>query len=85
VGTTRRELFFASTREALEIAEHYAGLRLRKRQVHEGKLAAFKGSRAVRIENFVPDPTYEPDPLPAVRAPQEGAFCLERLALIAAA
>jgi hypothetical protein len=85
VGTTRRELFFASTREALEIAEHYAGLRLRKRQVHEGKLAAFKGSRAVRIENFVPDPTYEPDPLPAVRAPHEGAFCLERLALIAAA
>ena len=85
VGTTRRELFFASTREALEIAEHYTGLRLRKRQVHEGKLAAFKGSRAVRIENFVPDPTYEPDPLPAVRAPHEGAFCLERLALIAAA
>src|SRR6478672_8015090 len=66
VGTTRRELFFASTREALEIAEHYAGLRLRKRQVHEGKLAAFRGSRVVRVENFVPDPTYEPDPLPAV-------------------
>src|SRR5581483_7743920 len=30
VGTTRRELFFASTREALEIAERYTGLRLRK-------------------------------------------------------
>jgi glucosamine 6-phosphate synthetase-like amidotransferase/phosphosugar isomerase protein len=85
VGTTRRELFFASTRDALEIAEHYAGLRLRKRQVHEGKVAAFKGSRVVRLENFVPDPTYEPDPLPAVRAPHEGAFCLERLAVIAAA
>jgi glucosamine 6-phosphate synthetase-like amidotransferase/phosphosugar isomerase protein len=72
VGTTRRELFFA-------------GLGLRKRQVHEGKVAAFKGSRVVRLENFVPDPTYEPDPLPAVRAPHEGAFCLERLAVIAAA
>jgi asparagine synthetase B (glutamine-hydrolysing) len=85
VGTTRRELFFASTREALEIAEHYAGLRLRKRPVHEGKLAAIRGARAVRVENFVPDPTYEPDPLPAVRAPHEGAFCLERLAALAGA
>jgi glucosamine 6-phosphate synthetase-like amidotransferase/phosphosugar isomerase protein len=85
VGTTRRELFFASTREALEIAERYTGLRLRKREVHEGKLAAIKGARTVRIENFTPDPTYEPDPLPAVRAPHEGAFCLERLAALAAA
>jgi asparagine synthetase B (glutamine-hydrolysing) len=85
VGTTRRELFFASTREALEIADRYTGLRLRKREVHEGKLARIKGARAVRVEKFVPDPTYEPDPLPAVRAPHEGAFCLERLAVIAAA
>jgi hypothetical protein len=85
VGTTRRELFFASTGEALEIAERYTGLKLRKREVHEGKLARIKGARAVRVENFVPDPTYEPDPLPAVRAPHEGAFCLERLAVIAAA
>jgi glutamine phosphoribosylpyrophosphate amidotransferase len=75
VGTTRRELFFASTREALEIAERYTGLKLRKREVHEGKFAAIKGARAIRVENFVPDPTYEPDPLPAVRAPHEGAFC----------
>jgi asparagine synthetase B (glutamine-hydrolysing) len=85
VGTTRRELFFASTREALEIADRYTGLRLRKREVHEGKLAAIRGARAVRVENFVPDPTYEPDPLPAVRAPHEGASCLARLAVIAAA
>jgi glucosamine 6-phosphate synthetase-like amidotransferase/phosphosugar isomerase protein len=85
VGTTRRELFFASTREALEIAERYTGLRLRKREVHEGKLAAIRGARATRIENFTPDPTYEPDPLPAVRAPHEGAFCLERLAALARA
>jgi glucosamine 6-phosphate synthetase-like amidotransferase/phosphosugar isomerase protein len=85
VGTTRRELFFASTREALEIAERYTGLRLRKREVHEGKLAAIKGARAVRVENFVPDQTYEPDPLPSVRAPHEGAFCLARLAALAGA
>jgi len=85
VGTTRRELFFASTREALEIAERYTGLRLRKREVHEGRVAAVKGARAVRVEHFVPDPTYEPDPLPAVRAPHEGAFCLQRLAALAGA
>lgn len=84
VGTTRRELFFASTEQALEIAEHYTGLRLRKREVAEGTLAAVKGARAVRVEHFVPDPTYEPDPLPAVRAPHEGAFCLQRLAALAA-
>ena len=85
VGTTRRELFFASTREALEIADRYTGLRLRKREVHEGKLAAGKGARAVRVDNFVPDPSYEPDPLPAVRAPHEGAFCLQQLAALAGA
>jgi glutamine phosphoribosylpyrophosphate amidotransferase len=85
VGTTRGELVFASTCEALEIAERYTGLRLRKREVHEGKLAAIKGARSVRVENFVPDRTYEPDPLPAVRAPHEGASCLQRLDVIAAA
>jgi glucosamine 6-phosphate synthetase-like amidotransferase/phosphosugar isomerase protein len=85
VGTSRRELFFASTERALEIAEHYAGVRLRKREVSEGTVAAVKSARAVRIKHFTPDPTYQPDPLPAVRAPHEGAFCLERLAALAAA
>jgi glucosamine 6-phosphate synthetase-like amidotransferase/phosphosugar isomerase protein len=85
VGTTRRELFFASTERALEIAEHYTGLRLHKREVAEGTLAAVKGPRAARVEHFTPDPSYEPDPLPAVRAPHEGAFCLQRLAALAAA
>ena len=83
VGTTRRELFFASTERALEIAEHYTGLRLRKRELAEGTLVALAGPRAVRRERFEPDPTYEADPLPAVRAPGEGAFCLERLAALA--
>jgi glucosamine 6-phosphate synthetase-like amidotransferase/phosphosugar isomerase protein len=85
VGTTRRELFFASTREALEIAERYAGLRLRKRELAEGTLVALAGAQAVRRTRFTPDPTYEADPLPAVRAPYEGAFCLQRLAALAAA
>jgi len=85
VGTTRRELFFASTERALEIAEHYTGVKFRKREVAEGTVAAVKGARAVRIKHFTPDPTYQPDPLPAVRSPHEGAFCLERLAALAAA
>ncbi len=83
VGTTRRELFFASTKQALEIAERYTGLRLRKRELDEGTLVAVTGPRAVQRERFTPDPTYEADPLPAVRAPQEGAFCLQRLAALA--
>ena len=47
---TRRELFFASTEQALEIAEHYTGLRLRKRELAEGTLVALAGARAVRRE-----------------------------------
>jgi asparagine synthetase B (glutamine-hydrolysing) len=82
VGTTRRELFFASTERALEIAEQYTGLRLRKCELAEGTLVALDGVRAVRREAFTPDPSYEADPLPAVRAPHEGAFCLQRLASI---
>ena len=85
LGSARRELFFASTEEALEIAEHYTGLRLRKRQLPEGTLVGVDGTRASRRERFTPDPTYEADPLPAVRAPHEGAFCLQRLAALAAA
>jgi glucosamine 6-phosphate synthetase-like amidotransferase/phosphosugar isomerase protein len=85
VGTTRREVFFASTEQALEIAERYTGLRLCKRELAEGTLVAVAGYRAVRRDRFTPDPTYEADPLPAVRAPHEGAFCLERLAALTAA
>ena len=85
VGTSRRELFFASTERALEIAEQYVGVRLRKRPVAEGTLAAVKGARAVHVEHFTPDPSYQPDTLPTVRAPHEGEFCLARLASLAAA
>jgi glucosamine--fructose-6-phosphate aminotransferase (isomerizing) len=85
VGTSRHELFFASTGEALEIAERYTGVHLRKRELAEGTLLALKGPRAVRHDRFRPDPTYEADPLPAIRAPHEGAFCLQRLAALAAA
>ncbi len=85
VGTTRREVFFASTLHALEIAERYTGIRLHKRELAEGMLVALAGARTARLERFTPDDSYEADPLPAVRAPHEGAFCLERLAALAGA
>jgi glucosamine 6-phosphate synthetase-like amidotransferase/phosphosugar isomerase protein len=85
IGTTRRELFFASTERALEIAERYTRVRLRKREIDEGTLLEASGARVLRRQRFTPDLSYEPDPLPAVRAPHEGAFCLQRLAALAAA
>src|SRR6201987_4654657 len=38
VGTSRDELLFASTKAALEVAERYLSLKLRKREVDEGQL-----------------------------------------------
>ena len=58
---------------------------MRRRAVAEGTVAAVKGARAVHVEHFTPDPTYEPDTLPTVRAPHEGASCLAQLAALAAA
>ena len=55
IGEGGHELVFASTREALELAERYAGLELAKRELGEGTLLAVSGGRAVRTESF--DPT----------------------------
>ena len=77
--------FFASTRLALEILEHYAGVALKKRQLREGTFLALTEGQAVRRERFRPQPYVEVDVLPVVRAPGERESCLSRLALIAAA
>ena len=84
LGTTRHEAFFASTRDALEVLEQYTGLRLRKRELPEGTLKMLERGRVARAERFRPDPEFVDKPLPAVRAPSEGALCLSRLAAIAA-
>ena len=56
-------------------------MRLRKREVEEGTFLALRDAQIVRDERFRPDLDYrEPVALPAVRAPQEGDSCLERLA-----
>jgi glucosamine 6-phosphate synthetase-like amidotransferase/phosphosugar isomerase protein len=84
IGEGQHEVFFASTREAIELAERYAGVRLRAREVAEGCLLALVGGRVARREAFEPDRSFTEELLPAVRAPEERRFCLARLAALAA-
>jgi glucosamine 6-phosphate synthetase-like amidotransferase/phosphosugar isomerase protein len=83
IGTGRDELFFASTKAALEVAERFLKLKLRKRELAEGTLAVVSEGEVVEQTRFRPDRDFEESSLPAVRAPQEGAFCLQRLAALA--
>jgi glucosamine 6-phosphate synthetase-like amidotransferase/phosphosugar isomerase protein len=85
VGEGRHELFFASTRETLDLVERYSALRLRKREVPEGTLVAAVAGKTVRSEAFEPDRSFTEELLPAVRAPEERQFCLARLAALATA
>jgi glucosamine 6-phosphate synthetase-like amidotransferase/phosphosugar isomerase protein len=85
VGEGRHELFFASTRDALELVERYGGVKLHKREVPEGTLLAAVEGKVVRSEAFEPDRSFTEEELPAVRAPEERQFCLARLAALATA
>jgi len=86
IGSGSRELFFASTRAALEVLEDTLRLTLRKREVDEGMLLRLENGRVATHGRFRPDQSYvEETVLPAVRAPHEGASCLQRLAAIAVA
>ena len=67
IGTTSKELFFASTRAA--------GTLLRAADGHVAGTHRFRPDRS-HVEETI---------LPAVRAPHEGASCLQRLAAIALA
>jgi glucosamine 6-phosphate synthetase-like amidotransferase/phosphosugar isomerase protein len=84
LGETRDETLFASTKAALEVAEKFLGLKLRKREVSEGMLAVVGNGKILDKLRFEPDRDFEERSLPAVRAPHEGAFCLQRLAALAA-
>jgi glucosamine 6-phosphate synthetase-like amidotransferase/phosphosugar isomerase protein len=84
IGEGSQELVFASTREALELAERYAGLDLAKRELGEGTLLAVSGGRLVHTASFEPDRTFvESSDLPPVRAPEEARLSLALLAAIA--
>lgn len=82
LGHRKHELFFASTRLALELVESYAGIKLRKSQLPEGTVVAVEHGRIVAKETFRPDLSFHEEPLPAVRAPDEARSCLERLATL---
>ncbi len=84
LGEGKKEAFFASTKDALEVVERYLDLRLRKRELPEGILLSLSDGRRIGAERFTPDRAFEEAPLPAVRAPDEGVSCLRRLAAIAA-
>jgi glucosamine 6-phosphate synthetase-like amidotransferase/phosphosugar isomerase protein len=85
LGKTKKEMFFASTRVALELVESYVGIKLRKSELPEGTIVAVESGKIVARESFEPDRSFEEEPLPAVRAPDEGRSCLERLARLHAA
>jgi glucosamine 6-phosphate synthetase-like amidotransferase/phosphosugar isomerase protein len=85
LGFTSREVFFASTRDALEVVERTLRMTLRKQEVSEGRLVRLEAGRIGPVAKFQPDRGYrEERKLPAVRAPREGVDCLARLAAIAA-
>jgi asparagine synthetase B (glutamine-hydrolysing) len=86
VGEGTDTVAFASTREALELAERYAEVEFEKREVPEGTLLTVAGGRVVTAESFEPDRSFREEvDLPAVRAPEERISCLRRLAVLAAA
>jgi hypothetical protein len=81
----RNEVAFASTLQALEVLERYTTVKLRKRELDEGTLLRLEHGRIVSSWRFKPSRAFTETALPAVRAPHEGAFCLSRLAALAAA
>jgi len=84
IGAGKHEIFFASTRVALEVVEKYNRVKLRKREIAEGTFFRLRDAKIERVETFRSDADYrDPVALPAVRAPLEGASCLERLAFLA--
>jgi hypothetical protein len=68
------------------VLESTLRLTLRKREVDEGTLLQVQDGRVAGVHRFRPDRSYvEETILPSVRAPHEGASCLQRLAAIALA
>jgi glucosamine 6-phosphate synthetase-like amidotransferase/phosphosugar isomerase protein len=83
LGEGRDMVAFASTRDAVELVERYAGVALELREVAEGTLVTLADGRVASETDFEPDRSFTEEPLPAVRAPGERRSCLERLASLA--
>ena len=56
IGAGREELFFASTKAALEVVEQYLRLKLRKREVGEGTLVTAAEGRQIERDEVPPEP-----------------------------
>ena len=85
IGTGDDAFFFASTKHALELVERYTFTKLRKRELALGRVIAVDAGSIVARNSFRPDMSFQEEPLPAVRAPQEREATLARLAAMYAA
>jgi glucosamine 6-phosphate synthetase-like amidotransferase/phosphosugar isomerase protein len=85
IGRGRREVLFASTRAALEVAEQALRTTFLKSQVDEGRLLRLVDGSIADERRWSPDTSFrEEGSLPAVRAPHEGRSCLELLSTLVA-
>jgi glucosamine 6-phosphate synthetase-like amidotransferase/phosphosugar isomerase protein len=85
LGRGRRELFFASTRSALELVERTLRLHLRLSELRDGRAIGVVGGVVAHRATFRPDRCFREENVPPpVRAPHEGVSCLEQLTAIAA-
>jgi glutamine---fructose-6-phosphate transaminase (isomerizing) len=83
IAQTDTDLYFASTQRALAIVGAALRVRLKLREVRQGRLLHVVAGKIVRTRRFRPDRSYrEEDLLPPVRAPHEAVSCLQRLATI---
>jgi glucosamine 6-phosphate synthetase-like amidotransferase/phosphosugar isomerase protein len=81
IGRTAGDLFFASTRRALTIAEAALRIKLDARELSEGRLVEIEVGQVVSNRRFRPDRRYrETDPVLPVHSPHEAVSCLQRLA-----
>jgi glucosamine 6-phosphate synthetase-like amidotransferase/phosphosugar isomerase protein len=86
LGRAKHEVFFASTRAALQVVERALRIGLRTNEVAEGAVLVLRDGRVESTDRFAVDRSYvEPQQLPAVRAADQGALCLDLLAGLVAA
>jgi glucosamine 6-phosphate synthetase-like amidotransferase/phosphosugar isomerase protein len=79
IGRGSHETFFASTAHTLELIERYLKVELEIGEVPEGSHVTLSPNGEVHRQSFRPDRRFEETPLPAVRAPHEGDYCLRIL------
>ena len=79
-GCAQRELFFASTKAALEVVEETLRLKLLKHELPEGRLLHLERGRIETDSRFRTDCSYrDKQVLPTVRSPHESIACRAKL------